>query len=159
MGAPRCCQVIRTIVVAFILTLGGCAIPTPKHELGQISRDVAASVRIGETTRMDVLLQFGEPAGRHAADRVFAYQWEVTEGIEVGAVAPIPIIAVLPVFHKLVTNHAFCVAFGPGGVVTATASFDQSYGSSSEQTSLYLKNFESERDSWINAHSADIESR
>lgn len=107
-------QEIWITVAAFVLILSGCVIiPTPKHGFGQISEDAAESVRIGETTRMNVLLRFGEPTSRLDEDQLFVYKWKVTTAY-VGMLGMLPI----PDFGPMQDPHAFCIHFDKDGIVT-----------------------------------------
>lgn len=69
-------------IVAFIC---GCVyLPYPVHNLtegrGEITEESIDVLEIGETTRKDVLLQFGEPSWSSANERVFEYEWAVEKG-------------------------------------------------------------------------------
>jgi len=65
-------------------SLGGC-IPLPEHGLlagrGQIDKEDIAFLKVGVTTREDVVLRFGEPDIVLFEQRILAYYWAVSVGI------------------------------------------------------------------------------
>jgi hypothetical protein len=77
---------IRVPLVSLVLlALAGClAIPTPEHSLkaghGQIKRKDLAPLKVGVTTREDVLLRFGEPDAITPDECIMAYWWRVISG-------------------------------------------------------------------------------
>ena len=66
-------------------TFAGCVvIPTPEHDLlagrGEINETDIAFLKVGKTTREDVLLRFGEPDMVLHDQRTLAYHWKVAHG-------------------------------------------------------------------------------
>lgn len=65
------------VVVLGVTTIAGCIIlPTPPVPLGGIPADELAHIEVGATSRVDVLMRFGNPQARLDEDRVFLYRWE-----------------------------------------------------------------------------------
>jgi hypothetical protein len=95
-GGPRArlrgCMVQRCLLPAFCIvlaTVGGCLIiPLPENSLlqgrGKIDKADLTFIKVGTTTREDVLLRFGEPDVVLYDQRVLAYHWEVNVGVILG---------------------------------------------------------------------------
>ena len=73
-------------LLAFVLALmAGCVfIPTPEHGLlsgrGAINEEDMVLLEVGQTTREQVLLRFGEPAAILDDERTLIYYWRVLRG-------------------------------------------------------------------------------
>lgn len=73
------------LLAAALLLAPGCIIvPTPEHGLlhgrGAITPADTAWVRVGATTREEVLLHFGEPEACLEGGRILCYRWSVAHG-------------------------------------------------------------------------------
>ena len=77
----------------------------------QIKPSTGDSIQSGTTTRVDVLLKFGEPDGRGVDDRWFTYVSSSVWGI--GAMGN-----GAPVGHQGIDTRRMTVWFDPNGVVT-----------------------------------------
>jgi hypothetical protein len=65
------------------LIFPGCFIPTPEHHedfqtRGAVDEDVIGSLKIGTTSREEILLAFGEPDYCWARERKALYHWKMT---------------------------------------------------------------------------------
>lgn len=101
------------ILITFFTVLlanSSCAyLPLPAHDLlskkGVINKKIIKSLKPGETTREDLLLQIGAPDERHEQDRYFIYYWVATEGMfAIGFVGG----------NYIERTHYFCVEFDEG---------------------------------------------
>lgn len=73
------------VAVGLLLWACGCIwIPTPEHGLlagrGAVTREDAAFLTTGVTTREESLLRFGEPDILLEGEKVLAYLWGVSHG-------------------------------------------------------------------------------
>jgi YVTN family beta-propeller protein len=136
----------QIVGAALLLFVAGCVIiPTPERGVGQISGDAVKGVRVGETTRTDVLLQFGKPT-RWPEDRVLCYEWSGTVGYAVMLIAP---AGSMPkgVDGAMTRLRAYCLAFRADGVVSDTGLFREEFFSNRDEV-------KGARDNWVAKHSA-----
>jgi len=61
-------------VCVAILGLSGCGYKTISHGTA-ISESEAADIKIGQTTKADIFMQFGEPSKMADKEHVFFYSW------------------------------------------------------------------------------------
>jgi hypothetical protein len=98
------------------LGLSGCImiIPTPSYGgVGVITKETIESFEPGKTTRADVLLRLGDPAGRLEEDRLFVYQWTRKHG-RWGAGIPVPMVGVIPLGKgDILRSHYLALEFTP----------------------------------------------
>ena len=99
----------------------GCLWPFPTGSLlagrGRITRDYAAPLQVGVTTREDALLHLGEPDVVLEGGRVFIYRWTEVRGFFLlagyggggGVAIPFP------------GHRALRLEFGPGGQLISQA--------------------------------------
>jgi hypothetical protein len=97
-----------TLILGAFLFAGCLPLPTIPHGLGVVlDKEEFESLRPGEATRADVLLNLGEPRHRLEKDRFLMYEWTVAYGyVIVGGgyqAYPIPVTA----------PHYLCLEFGP----------------------------------------------
>ena len=91
-----------------VILLAGCLpVPTIPHGLGVVlDKEDFESLRPGEVTRADILMNLGEPRHRLQGDRFFMYEWTVSYGyVIVGGgyqAYPFPVTA----------PHYLCLEFG-----------------------------------------------
>ena len=80
--------------------------PTSLHsEHGVIPHEVYSSIKVGETTREDLVLLIGAPDRIYEGERFFVYQWIATEGfLVVGGAGG-------GVGWGVEKKHFFCVEF------------------------------------------------
>ena len=82
-------KALLTLVTFFAIVLidSGCVyVPTPAIDTGSgkngaVSHTTINSLKLGETTRGDLLLLIGMPDERYGQDRYFIYEWEAQEGL------------------------------------------------------------------------------
>jgi hypothetical protein len=84
----RVCPLFRDIFMGFAclaIVWGSGCIPLPEHGLlagrGKIDEADIAFLKIGVTTREEVVLRFGEPDIVLFDQRIMAYSWTVSVGI------------------------------------------------------------------------------
>jgi outer membrane protein assembly factor BamE (lipoprotein component of BamABCDE complex) len=135
----------RCIAIAgIILLVDGCVIiPTPEHGLGQISDATTKSLRVGETTRAEVLLTLGEPT-QSFDDQVFSYEWHVKVGYA-GIAIPRPGMPPDVRGGALKRRRFFCIAFGTDDLVTDSTLFEDRFFHNRNE-------IESAKDQWIYSH-------
>jgi outer membrane protein assembly factor BamE (lipoprotein component of BamABCDE complex) len=112
---------LPAVLVTALLTTGCLAIPVPESEpgTGRAKDEVAASsLRVGITTREEVLLTLGEPEFVHGM--VFRYtgrDWWRWRGVTVvaapGLILPVPFAA----GERDSVHHTLTIEFDAGGVV------------------------------------------
>ena len=72
-------QYILLIIV--IILINSCVyIPLPEHGEGVVPDEAMNFLVPGETTRVDVILRFGDPIQRFEEDRFFLYHWKLIDG-------------------------------------------------------------------------------
>ena len=72
-------------MLAFICISNCMYIPTPTHSLtsthGVVPNEIIASIKIGNTTREELVLKIGAPDRLYAGERFFVYEWTASEGV------------------------------------------------------------------------------
>jgi hypothetical protein len=116
-----------------IASISGCIlIPTPPVGINEIPGERLKLVQPGKTTRVDVLMAYGNPDERHSDDRVFIYRWDrlrAVGGIGGPVAAPIAI-----------SDHfAFAIEFDAEGRVVR----------SGEVSAFSEADFRKEIDEWL----------
>lgn len=82
----------RSAAVAIAAALAGCVvIPTPPVALDGPTADALERIRVGSSSRADVLLSLGSPDERLHDDRVFFYRWKRLRAV--GALGAFPVAA------------------------------------------------------------------
>ncbi len=76
---------LRMLAAVFFFGVAGCIIiPTPEHTLltgrGEIGESDIAFMSVGDTTREEALLRFGEPDLVLRDQRILIYHWSVSHG-------------------------------------------------------------------------------
>lgn len=74
----RCSSLSRQYSACVLVAcLAGCVvIPSPNVPIRDIPPQQRALLVVGETTRLEILMRYGEPEVRLDADRVIAYRWD-----------------------------------------------------------------------------------
>ena len=112
-------------MITVMLVIVSCLyVPTPEHGDSQIPDEIMNFLVPGETTRADVLLQFGDPAQRFEEDRYFIYYWQSVIGYT---------IFVLPHGGNVAPDenlHYLCLEFTPDNVLYRWKHFEEGYGGS-----------------------------
>lgn len=115
--ATRWRRLLARLAVAALAAAGCVIIPTPTTPVRDIPPESRESLRLGETRRADILMQYGEPALRIDGDRVLVYRW--------GRVRAIVVVWHLPPFLPVGDAEALFLEFGADGTLarlgTATA--------------------------------------
>lgn len=108
----------RSVMVMCSILLAGCApVPTVPHGIGVVyDNDSFESLRLGESTRADVLMILGEPKYRLEDDRFFMYEWSVAYGYI------LTMITVLP-FIPIGIPHYQCLEFRPDSCLVRREEF------------------------------------
>lgn len=80
-----CSGLIRLTALLVLGSLGACVIPYPQdHVIGRAVTVDPLTIKVGETTREDVLQRLGDPDAIWTEERVFAYSWvHVSMGVVV----------------------------------------------------------------------------
>jgi hypothetical protein len=100
------------VVVAFA---PGCIlIPTPPMGIHEIPAERLATLQPGKTTRIDVLMVFGNPDIRLRDDRVFIYRWDRVRAVG-GAIGGAPL--------AINDHYAFAIEFDGSGRVARSGDF------------------------------------
>lgn len=107
----------QTLGILFAGLLSGCGLPLAYPPMmdsasrGEIEASTRDSIKIGKTTRLDVLLEFGEPDGRAIDDSWFSYGSSRVWGIGILGNGG-------PMGHQGIDARRITIRFGPEGVVT-----------------------------------------
>ena len=86
--SPNSRPLSRSVILLFLVSLGltpGCVIPVPESDLtGRIQVSdgmLEAFLLVGQCSRADILLKFGEPDYISENESVMAYTWDVARAI------------------------------------------------------------------------------
>jgi len=113
-------------MITISMTLSGCLfipVPTPGHSLGStVSTSTFESLRPGEMSRTDVLLEIGEPSYRSENDRYLIYAWTDVYGYGVLFVGAGYSGVFLPPMSLTAPNY-LCLEFGPDSVLVRRENF------------------------------------